>query len=189
MKKDYRKIGAASAMTLGLVGLLGMASVQTPKDASAYFTTYVSAGGSQTVSMGAQTEIHEEIENMTKQVTVTNVSDNDCFVRVKVFYSGDLNISYQYSKEGEKKPVNPWTQSFEDDECDTWYYRPILKKGESTEGVFEIKIEKPAEDFGKDSFNVVVVQECTPVTYNEEGNPAADWNLVFDGYQGEEAGE
>lgn len=189
MKKDYRKIGAVSAAALGLAGILGMASIQAPKDASAYFTTYVSAGGSQVVSMGAQTEIHEDIINMVKQVTVTNVSDNDCFVRVKVFYSGDLNISYGYSKEGEDNSKSLWTKSDEDDRCDTWYYGPILKKGESTEGIFEVRIGDLPADFDRDSFNVVVVQECTPVIYDENGNPTADWNLVFEEYQGEGAGE
>ena len=32
----------------------------------------------------------------------------------------------------------------------------------------------------KDSFNVVVVQECTPVLYTEDGTPYADWNKKID---------
>ena len=57
----------------------------------------------------------------------------------------------------------------------------------------DVKIGDLPEDFDKDSFNVVVIQECTPVIYDEAGNPAADWSTVYTDYldtagaQGEEA--
>ncbi|MCI8638068.1 MAG: hypothetical protein HFG41_02685 [Coprococcus sp.] len=176
MRKDYRKIGVISAAVLGMAGLLGMASIQESKDASAYFTTYVSAGGSQVVNMGAQTEIHEDVSRMTKHVSVMNTSQiNDCYVRVKVFHSGDLNITYEDTSEA----GNLWTYS---DADGYWYYGPILEKGASTE-IFDIKIGDLPDDFDKDSFNVVVIQECTPVIYNAQGNPTADWNTIYDEYQ------
>lgn len=31
-----------------------------------------------------------------------------------------------------------------------------------------------------DDFNVIVIQECTPVLYDENGNPYADWNVILD---------
>ena len=34
-----------------------------------------------------------------------------------------------------------------------------------------------------DSFNVVVIQECTPVVYDESGNATADWTTVFSDYE------
>lgn len=196
MKKDYRKIAAMSTAALGLAGLLGMASIQAPKDASAYFTTYVSAGGSQVVNMGAQTEIHEEIINMVKQVTVTNVSDNDCFVRVKVFYSGSVPVKCE-----DVSGASLWTQTEKKLGSETWEYGKVVKKyekdvdpeseraKESTAAGLNVEIGPVPADFDRDSFNVVVVQECTPITYDEEGKPVADWNLVFEGYQGEGVGE
>ena len=36
------------------------------------------------------------------------------------------------------------------------------------------------EDEDMETFNVVVVQECTPVLYNEAGEPYADWALSLD---------
>lgn len=54
--------------------------------------------------------------------------------------------------------------------------------GESTE-LFDIQIGDLPEDFDKESFNVVVIQECTPVVYDEDGNPSADWNTVYTEYQ------
>ena len=32
----------------------------------------------------------------------------------------------------------------------------------------------------KDSFNVVVIQECTQVLYKEDGTPYADWSKIID---------
>ena len=41
----------------------------------------------------------------------------------------------------------------------------------------QIKIDSTGLD---QDFNVIVVQECTPVLYDENGNPYADWNAVAD---------
>ncbi len=174
--KEQKKILIMSAAALG------MAMFLTLQGAVAYFTTYVSAGGSQVVHLGAQTEIHEDVSNMTKHVSITNTSQiNDCFVRVKVFYGGQLNISYE-DKSGSG---DLWAYSQEDG---YWYYKPILTAGESTE-ILDVKIGDLPEDFGKDSFNVVVIQECTPVAYDEAGNPVADWNKVYTDYQETDGGQ
>ena len=171
MKKmgKYGKLAGMAAAALGMTAAL------TLEGASAYFTTYVSAGGSHVVNMGSQTEIHEDVSSMTKHVSVTNVSQiNDCFVRVKVFYSGELNVTYHDGG-------GLWTEG----EGGYWYYGPILPAGQST-GILDVKIGDLPEDFDRDSFNVVVIQECTPVVYDEAGNPVADWTTVYTDY-GEEA--
>ena len=166
------------AMSLAALGMLSALSI---KGASAYFTTYVSAGGSHVVNLGSQTEIREDVSDMTKHVSITNTSQtNDCFVRVKVFYGEGLKISFQdKSEEG-----NLWTYNEQDG---YWYYEPILPAGEST-GILDIKIGDLPEEFDKESFNVVVVQECTPVIYDQNGNAAADWSTVYTDYQ-KEAGQ
>lgn len=165
---------------------LCMTGALTLEHAAAYFTTYVSAGGSQTVHLGSQTTIHEELSNMTKHISITNASQiSDCFVRVKIFYGSELNVTCQDKSES----GNLWTYSRQDD---YWYYKPVLPAGGSTE-ILDVKIGDLPEDFDKDSFNVVVIQECTPVIYDEAGNPAADWSTVYTDYldtagaQGEEA--
>ena len=171
MKKriNRKAIWAMSAAALCMTGAL------TLEHAAAYFTTYVSAGGSQIVHLGSQTELNEDVSDMTKHITVTNTSQiSDCFVRVKVFYGGDLAISYQDKSES----GNLWRYSKEDE---YWYYSPILPAGESTE-VLDVKIGDLPEDFDRDSFNVVVIQECTPVIYDETGRATADWNTVYTDY-------
>ena len=178
MKRSIRhkKLVALSAAALFLTAAAGI------RQASAYFTTYVSAGGSQVVHMGARTELQEDVTDMTKHISNTNASQiNDCYVRVKVFYAGPFEVTYtDRSERG-----NLWTYSEADG---YWYYGPILPAGGSTE-ILDAKIGDLPEDFDRDSFNVVVIQECTPVIYDENGNPTADWNTVYTDYQETEQGE
>ena len=90
--KKMGKYGKLAGMT---AAALGMTAALTLEGASAYFTTYVSAGGSQVVRLGSSTEIHEDVSQMTKHISIENASaENDCFVRVKVFYGGDLEVVY-----------------------------------------------------------------------------------------------
>ena len=42
------------------------------------------------------------------------------------------------------------------------------------------------EGFDRDDFNVVVIQECTPVVYDEDGNATADWSRVYSEYEDEQ---
>ena len=88
--EKYGKVIAMSAAALGMTAAL------TIESSMAYFTTYVSAGGSMTVSLGAQTTIHEDqVTDMTKHISVKNTSDsNECFVRVKIFCGGEFSIGY-----------------------------------------------------------------------------------------------
>ncbi len=165
VKKRYRKIIALSAAALGMTAALHVG------DAMAYFTTYVSSAGGGTVSLGTSTLIHEDpVVNMTKQIMVENTSENPCFVRVGVFSGSIIRFS---QAEGESN----WSEG--DDGY--WYYGPILEgkspdeeTGPMTE-VLNVEIDVP-EGYDRDDFNVVVVQECTPVVYDDEGRPSADWN-------------
>ena len=173
--RENKKLVVLSAAALFMTAAVGIGN------ASAYFTTYVSAGGSHPVYMGARTELKEDVSDMTKHITIENTSQiNDCYVRVKVFYAGPFTINYTDRSES----GNLWTYSEADG---YWYYGPILQAGGSTE-TLDAKIEVPV-DFDKESFNVVVIQECTPVVYDENGNPTADWKTVYTDYQETEQGE
>lgn len=162
----YRNVIVMSAAALAMTAAL------TIQSSMAYFTTYVSAGGGGEVSLKVQTEIHEEVSDMTKHITIENVEDNDCFVRVRAFYSGLVGIEYKNVDGG-----NDWYDGGDG----YWYYRPVLK-AHSTSSQLDVKITVP-ETFDKDTFNVVVVQECTPVIYDDNGNPGAEWDTVYSDYQ------
>lgn len=172
--KKMGKYGKLAGMT---AAALGMTAALTLEGASAYFTTYVSAGGSQVVRLGSSTEIHEDVSQMTKHISIENASaENDCFVRVKVFYGGDLEVVYSDTE-------NNWYEG----EAGYWYYRPILPAAKTTTGL-DVKINVP-EGYDRDSFNVVVIQECTPVVFDETGNPTADWSTVYSEYEEVSEGE
>ena len=49
-----------------------------------------------------------------------------------------------------------------------WYYNDVLPAGEMTK---ELLAEITIPEDLKDSFNVVVIQECTQVLYKEDGTP------------------
>lgn len=154
----YGKIIAMSAAALGMTAAL------TVESSLAYFTTYVSSGGGGTVSLGVSAEIRENVSDMTKHVTIVNTSENECYVRVKVF-AGSV-ISYDPAGTN-------WSE--EADADGYWYYGEILPGGGET-SVLDVVIKVP-EGFNEDDFNVVVVQECVPVFYDDNGNPYADWNV------------
>lgn len=165
--KQYGKLMVLSLAALGLVAASG------GQDSMAYFTTYVTAGGSEIVRLGAQTEIREDVSSMTKHVSIQNVSQtNDCFVRVKAFCGQDLTLTYT-----DTSGRGDWY----DGKDGYWYYRPIVPAGAAT-AVLDIKINLPA-GFNKDEFNVVVIQECTPVLYDDSGKASADWSKTFTDYK------
>ena len=52
-----------------------------------------------------------------------------------------------------------------------------------------LMVETKLETEFKDDFDVIVIQECAPVTYDENGNPTMNWELKPYADNGEEAGE
>ncbi|MFR5585123.1 MAG: hypothetical protein ACLTLQ_16080 [[Clostridium] scindens] len=58
-----------------------------------------------------------------------------------------------------------------------WYYNDVLPAGGMTK---ELLAEITIPEDLKDSFNVVVIQECTQVLYKDDGTPYADWSKIID---------
>ena len=99
----------------------------------------------------------------TLQLKITG--DYDCFVRVTAF--APVKLTYNAPKGG-------WTDRGDG----YWYYDDVLPaKATTTE--LNIKYTFPSEDDKPEEFNIVVIQECTPVLYKEDGTPYADWNHVI----------
>lgn len=148
-------------LTAAAVVLAGGISLQ---GAMAYFTTYASAGGGAVLDLGHTTEIEENVNSWQKAITIRNTGDVNCYIRVKVLAGSlfGLDISGK-----------DWSSK----EDGYWYYSdPVAPDGKTK--VLTAQIIIP-EDY-KEAFNVSVVQECTPVLYDDNGNPYADWNLAID---------
>ena len=146
---------------------VALAGSMTIHSAIAYFTTYATASGSHPISIGSKTEIVEEFDNWTKHIQIQNTGENECFVRVKVFCGSQFTV--QFSGE-----AGAWEER---DDDGYWYYNDVLPAGGMTK---ELLAEITIPEDLKDSFNVVVIQECTQVLYKDDGTPYADWSKIID---------
>lgn len=158
MRKLHKKPLVLAAAAIALTGSLSAGS------AMAYFTTYATASGGVRMKMGFTTTVPDEkVDEKGKHVTISNVGDYDCFVRVRAFAPVALN--YQ-------APDGGWRDGGDG----YWYYEEILPAGETTKQELNVSYQFPEGDEKASEFNVVVIQECTPILYDEEGNAYADWN-------------
>ncbi len=156
-------------LTAAALALVGSISVH---EAMAYFTTYVTAKGGYQITLGSSSTIEESFEDMTKHITISNTGSSECYVRVKVFCGDMVSISYFGTQDEAGTPY--WSKNTSDG---YWYYKDIVPVGGKTEEL-QAKISVPA-DF-EESFDVIVIQECTPVLYQADGTPYADWEMELD---------
>lgn len=161
-KKQNRTIGylAAAALVLSMCAASGKAL--------AYFTTYASASGSAALHLGfTTTETEETVSDWTKHIRIRNTGDYDCYIRVKVFAGEKYQDALQY-----QDAAGVWTPGEEG-----YYYCQVpVAPGESTDEL-QVKIDSMEST---EDFNVIVVQECTAVLYDGDGNPYADWTVTAD---------
>lgn len=166
-KQSYRRRTALLAL-LALVLLFGTSL----KDSLAYFTTYTTTRGSARLALGSRTELEEKIDRRTKQIQIENTGETDCFVRARIYAGSLLSLA-----ESEIVPEGG-SRHWRKDADGWWYYEAILKPRELTNVLsVDIEVTRNMMDLEVDNFNVVVVQESTPVLYREDGTPYADWNL------------
>ena len=156
MKKHYNK----KILSLAAAALVLTAGVSAGK-AMAYFTTYAEASGSAVLNLGTTTTIpDEEVKDWVKHVTIENTGEYECYVRARAYAGAEYNLDYI---------TGDWR-----DGGDGWYYYATpLQPGERTSEL-QIKIDKGN---AAEEFNVIVVQEHTPVRYNEDG-PYAQWTAA-----------
>lgn len=176
MRKNFG-MGRKSLCLAGAALLL--AGSVTVGSAIAYFTTYATASGSAQVSLGfTETEPDEEVSNWTKRIVIDNTGDHECYVRVKALAGNKYQDHLEISGPG-------WTEG----EGGYYYYSGVVPAGGSTPGnpndsndpdVLRVKINNMEST---EDFNVIIIQESTPVLYDEEGKPYADWNMVLDSVQ------
>lgn len=146
----------------------------------AYFTDSDTATGVIPIKTKPKTDIKETYKTGTKSVVVMNKEDSSTpvYVRVRVYYSGAFkSVTASGDKwDGPEDPKNDW-----------YYYQDIVEvKSETTP--LNVQIEWPKVKEGEstegyvigDNFNVIVVYESTPVMYDAEGNPYADWSYILD---------
>ena len=168
MKKNIGKktICLAMAAMFLVIGL----SVGT---AMAYFTTYAVAEGGYSIALGGtEVEIEEEVDlvDPRKDIKIKNIGDQESFVRLKVLTGNVLKENMQCTEPGGE---NKWVSGNDD----YYYFSDVLQPDESTT-MLTVSFVFPKEELKQ--FNVIIVQECTPVLYDADGMPYADWNNKAD---------
>lgn len=135
-----------------------------------YFSTYTEASGRvQIQGRRIDTEIEEpDVSEWTKHVRITNSEDGSpVYIRAKAFCGSEYELVY----DGQ----GHWSQGA--DGC--YYYDGILEAGGKTPELL-VKINNPPEKpVDGQEFNVVVIYESTPVRYDANGRPYADWGQVL----------
>lgn len=121
------------------------------------------------------TENHFELKDdktVSKDPQIKNVGKNDCYVRVRInFTPADAGIS-----------IGRLGKNWEDGKDGFYYYKEVVKVGESTEPVFtEVKIpdgwvknSKATEKFQE--FDVIVYQEAVTANLAGETNYKTIWS-------------
>ncbi len=176
--KKKRSYGSRTIL-LAALALIMAAGLQVTSSL-AYFTTYVTARGGHPVTLGWQTDLTEEIEDLTKHIQIQNTGEADCYVRVRVFAGEGFALNFA-------NPGGRWTEG----EDGYWYYPDVILAPGEVSDELSVTIQVPeGMEAVADNFNVIVVQECTPVLYDAEGNPYADWNAKVEPNGGtDETGE
>lgn len=151
MKKRLITLAAAAAIIICGIAV---------KPAMAFFTDTATAEGKLELKLkdGELGDIEETVSDMVKHIVITNTGDGDVIVRVKAIYPDSCTVTVQDSAD--------WSES------DGYYvFNGILSAGDKTsELALKISNSTTAD------FNVVILQEATRVTYDEAGNPIADWD-------------
>lgn len=162
-KLNKRTIGLVAA-ALMLVATIGVGS------ALAYFTTYTLANGGKTISLNfTQTDLEETMDVGVKELVVTNDKESqDCYVRIKAIVSDDYKDYIDYSEPNGASNWTPGADGF-------YYYKGILAPESSTS-----QLNVLFELTGNQTFNIIIVQESTPVLYDADGNAYADWSVKAD---------
>ena len=166
MKKNENK----KTICLGFVAIVLVAALAVGS-AMAYFTAFDTAEGGLTLDIGfTQTNPNEKVEDETKQLTITNTGDYACYVRMKALTGDRYKDGLRYSEPAGEGKWTPGADGY-------YYYSDILQPGETTSQI-NVNFELPEED--PTDFNVIIIQESTPVLYNENGEAYADWNVKAD---------
>ena len=115
------------------------------------------------------TKIEEDVDKDGKHVVITNVGDYDCFVRIKVFAADNLKIKYNLGKD--------WQES---DDGYIYYNKVLSSKDKTSELNIKYTLPEVNDDNKDNDYNIVVIQEFTPVVYDDQGNLIANWQQVYE---------
>lgn len=144
--------------------------------AYAYFTSYALTDGTYPIAIGDRTKITETFSAWTKHVRITADDDSGpVYIRAKALHSDAYGVEYA-------DPDGMW--EYRDDGF--WYYKSIIYAGQTTSEL-TVKVTGVPEDIDDPlGFGIAVIYEHTPVRYQEDGIPYADWGQKISHEAGKE---
>lgn len=163
-RTDLLAIGLAATLALGA----------TLQPALAYLTGSSTVGGHVPVEpLKTTTIITEPVEGLTKSIVVSLVNDPEpsapVWTRVLIVKGETFGIDPQ--------PGEGWSQGADG----WWYYDGVLDKDNPSTTALDVTItDVPEGTVDGEYFDVVVIYECTPVLYESDGTPYADWSFKLD---------
>ena len=145
--------------------------------AYAYFTSYALTDGTYPIAIGDKTRITETFSAWTKHVRITADDDSGpVYIRAKALHSDAYGVEYA-------DPDGMW----EYDNADGfWYYKSIVYAGETTTELTVHVTGVPDDIDDPLGFGIAVIYEHTPVRYQEDGTPYADWGQKISHEAGKE---
>ena len=167
-----KKIRNLKTICLSLVAMVLILSMGVGS-AIAYFTSNTNSLGSHEMNLEfAYAEIIEKVEPGLKEIVIENTGNVDCYVRMRAFAGTGCNLTYSGSADSNMATIDGWIQEGD-------YYKyvggengGILKPDEKTTSIY-VHFTAPAD---ASEYNVIIIQECTPVLYNNNGESYADWD-------------
>lgn len=166
MKKSKKTIGLAFTALILVMGL-------AVGSAMAYFTTYTIGTGSKVLSLGKTVTIpDEDVVNGKKEIVIQNTGDHDCYVRIKALTGANYADSIVYS---EPEGATKWTLGADG----YYYYSDVVSANTGSTSQINVAFAFPG-GLELADFNVIIIQESTPVLYDANGTPYADWNAKAD---------
>lgn len=135
----------------------------------AYFSDHTEAKGGSKLALGGKSEIHEEVDNDKKVVTIENTGETNLVVKVMIVGPAQMTVD----------AGDGWVQ-FDGD--DFYYYNKILAPGESTTSITANTGDYPAGTDLGDAYQIVVVHESAQPVYdsNNKVKKPDGWDNIPD---------
>lgn len=151
MKKfKNKKVLTIAAIFLVLAVSVGLAG--------AFFSDYDHALGQATFSLGGNTVIEEQVQDLEKTITIHNKGDGEVYVRVSVYGPDGMDV----------RPGEGWSGG-----NGVWYYQDVLPAGgDTTSIVASVKDLPVTVDLSE--FDIIVTHVSVPVVYDADGNADYD---------------
>ena len=122
----------------------------------AYFSDYETALGEAKINLSDRTEIHEEVTDKEKKISIKNTGTEDfadVVVRVAIYGPDEMKVTLG----------DGWTEN-----GGYYYYNKVLKPGEESSQI-TANIEDIPKTIDLSELEIIVVHESAPVVYDNQG--------------------